>query len=34
LVRLLVEAGAELEEVRPGQTSLEDAFLALMEQPQ
>jgi ABC-2 type transport system ATP-binding protein len=34
LVRLLVEAGAELEEVRPGQTSLEDAFLTLMEQSQ
>jgi ABC-2 type transport system ATP-binding protein len=30
LVSLLVSAGAQVEEVRKGQTSLEEAFLALM----
>jgi len=32
LVRLLVEAGAEVEEVRKGAGSLEEAFLALLEE--
>ncbi len=32
LVRLLVENGAEIEEIRKGNTSLEDAYLALMEE--
>jgi ABC-2 type transport system ATP-binding protein len=32
LVRLLVEAGADVEEVRRGAGSLEDAFLALVEE--
>jgi ABC-2 type transport system ATP-binding protein len=32
LVRLLVEAGAEIEEVRKGSVSLEDVFLALVEE--
>lgn len=32
LVRLLVENGAEIEEVRKGGSSLEDAYLALMEE--
>jgi hypothetical protein len=31
LVRRLVEAGVELEEVRKGNASLEDAFLSLVE---
>jgi ABC-2 type transport system ATP-binding protein len=34
LVRLLVESGAEIEEVRRTRGSLEDAFLALMEEEQ
>ena len=33
LVRLLVEGGAEVEEVHKGAASLEEAFLSLMEQP-
>jgi ABC-2 type transport system ATP-binding protein len=32
LVRLLVEAGAEVEEIRKGKVSLEDVFLALVEE--
>ena len=32
LVRLLVQAGAEVEEVRRGKASLEDVFLTLMEE--
>ena len=32
LVRLLVQAGAEIEEVRRGKASLEDVFLTLMEE--
>ena len=32
LVRLLVEAGAEIEEIRKGRASLEDVFLALVEE--
>lgn len=32
LVRALVEAGAQVEEVRRGQASLEDVFLTLMEE--
>ena len=32
LVRMLVEAGAEIEEVRKGKASLEDVFLALVEE--
>ncbi len=32
LVSLLVNAGAQVEEVRKGQASLEEAFLALMEE--
>ena len=31
-VRLLVEAGAEIEEIRKGKASLEDVFLALVEE--
>ncbi len=34
LVRLLVHAGAEVEEVRRGKASLEDVFLTLMEEEQ
>ncbi len=34
LVRLLVHAGAEVEEVRRGKASLEDVFLTLMEEDQ
>ncbi len=34
LVRLLVQAGAEVEEVRRGKASLEDVFLTLMEEEQ
>jgi ABC-2 type transport system ATP-binding protein len=34
LIRLLVEAGAEVEEVRRGAGSLEAAFLALLEEPE
>jgi ABC-2 type transport system ATP-binding protein len=33
LVRLLVESGAQVEEVRRGQASLEEAFLAIVEEP-
>jgi hypothetical protein len=32
LVRLMVEAGAEIEEVRKAKVSLEDVFLALVEE--
>src|SRR5262249_35431399 len=32
LVRKLVEAGAEIEEIRKGNASLEDVFLALVEE--
>ncbi len=32
LVRLLVQAGAEVEEVHRGKASLEDVFLTLMEE--
>ena len=32
LVRLIVEAGGEMEEVRRGKASLEDVFLTLMEE--
>jgi len=31
-VRLLVQAGAEVQEVRRGRASLEDVFLTLMEE--
>ncbi|MFL5653750.1 MAG: ABC transporter ATP-binding protein [Ktedonobacteraceae bacterium] len=34
LVRLLVQAGAEVEEVRRGKASLEDVFLTMMEEEQ
>jgi ABC-2 type transport system ATP-binding protein len=34
LVRLLVESGADIEEVHKGAGSLEEAFLALLEQPE
>jgi hypothetical protein len=34
LVRMLVQAGAEVEEVRRGKASLEDVFLTLMEEEQ
>jgi ABC-2 type transport system ATP-binding protein len=33
LVRLLIEHGAEIEEVRKGARSLEEAFLSLLEEP-
>ncbi len=34
LVRLMIEQGAEIEEIRKGSSSLEDAYLALMEDNQ
>ncbi|HEY9874231.1 MAG TPA: DUF4162 domain-containing protein, partial [Candidatus Obscuribacterales bacterium] len=33
LVRILVDAGVQIEEVRKGSASLEEVFLTLMEQP-
>jgi len=32
IITTLVEAGAQIEEVRRGQASLEDVFLSLMEE--
>ena len=34
IVRLLVERGADVEEVRKDEASLEDAFLALLQEPE